>query len=169
MNSVKLRPLTKQDAPVMANLANNIEIWKNVRDYFPHPYQLSDAETYISKIAENQNNHVFAIEFDNQFVGITGFFGQADVYRHSAEIGYWIGQPYWGKGIGTSAISQLCDIAFNQVGVRRLYAGVFGYNIGSCRLLEKAGFSLEGIGKLAILKNDTLHDEYRYSKIARLN
>ena len=90
---------------------------------------------------------------------------QTDVYRLSAEIGYWIGEPYWGLGIATRAVELLTQYGFNQLGLVRIYSGVFDFNVPSRKVLEKAGFKLEGIFEKSIIKNGEIRDEYRYAKL----
>ncbi len=108
-----IRPLKPEDAPRISLLSNNINIWKNVRDSFPFPYKLEDAQTFIQNCI-NQNPMVtFGIEYDGEIVGAIGFELQSDVYRLSAELGYWIGEPYWGKGIATQSVKSMVKFGFN--------------------------------------------------------
>lgn len=159
---VSLRPLSEKDAQSLALLANNINISNNLRDAFPSPYSLEDAIGFISVCEQEEPVYTFAIEYNGEFCGIIGLVKQIDVYRLSAELGYWLGEPFWNKGIMTKAVALLIHYAFEELGLIRLFSGVFGYNKTSQRVLEKAGFTLEGIFKNSIFKNDKIHDEYRY-------
>lgn len=165
MNSieVKLRSLIQGDVPKMAKLANNKKIWDNVRDAFGHPYTEKNAQEFFEHQAQNDTEKVFTIEYQGEFCGLTGLIFQSDIYRKSAEIGYWVGEPFWGMGIATRAVHLLVPHAFDESGLMRLYAGVFENNSASMRVLEKNGFQKEGISKKAILKNGKFWDEHRYA------
>ncbi len=158
-----IRPLKPEDAPRISLLSNNINIWKNVRDSFPFPYKLEDAQTFIQNCI-NQNPMVtFGIEYDGEIVGAIGFELQSDVYRLSAELGYWIGEPYWGKGIATQSVKSMVKFGFNELNLIRIYAGVFESNKASMKVLEKAGFKKECIAKKAVIKNGEIMDGHRYA------
>lgn len=160
---VNLRKLRQGDVVPMAQLANNKKIWDNVRDGFGHPYSEKNAEDFIQRQAQSDTEKVFAIDFNGQLSGLCGLILQKDIYRKSAEIGYWIGEPFWGKGITTQAIGLLGLYAFEKMDLVRLHAGVFEYNVGSMRVLEKNGFAKEGISKKAIFKNGKFWEEHRFA------
>lgn len=162
---VHLRKLKEQDIVPMAQLANNIKIYNNVRDAFGHPYTEQNAADFIENQAHSNSEIVFVIEGNGHFCGLCGLILQEDVYRKSAEIGYWLGEPYWGKGMATKAIALLVDYAFSEVQLNRLFASVFEYNKASMRVLEKNGFQKEGISKKAVFKNGKYWDEHRYALI----
>lgn len=163
-NNVTLRTIEMSDKMNLAQLANNINIWNNVRDEFPHPYTEKDAESFIHLCKTAKNAAKFAIDWNGQFVGMIGLiFPQALNYSKSAELGYWIGEPFWGKGIGTKALSEIVKYAFEERDLKRVFANVLDYNKASMKMLEKCGFEFEGIGKSASLKNDQFFDEYRYA------
>jgi len=162
---VRLRPLRYADRERLAELANNRKIWNNLRDMFPHPYTENDADKFIDMVKQQEPQLTFAIEFEFELAGVIGIVLQSDVYRKGAEIGYWIGEPYWKKGIATIALKLASDYAFKSLELERLYAGIFEGNEGSKRVLEKCGFTLEGIFRKAIFKNNRLLDEYRYAKL----
>jgi RimJ/RimL family protein N-acetyltransferase len=107
----------------------------------------------------------FAIEYKGELAGCIGLTIQSDIYRLSAEIGYWIGEPYWGLGIATLAVEMITTYGFEQSNLVRIYAGVFDYNKASQRVMEKAGYKLESIAEKSIIKNGELHNEYRYAKV----
>ena len=163
--NIKLRPLSYADKEPLAKLANNKKIWNNLRDMFPHPYFMEDAEKFIDSIKLQEPQITFAIELDHEFVGVLGMILQPDVCSKGAEIGYWIGEPYWNKGISTVALSLATRYGFEQLELERLYAGVFAFNDPSKKVLEKCGYKLEGISRNAFFKNGELVDEYRYAKL----
>ncbi len=165
MNMINLRRLNVSDISKLAKLANNKNIWNNLRDAMPFPYNENDAKSFI-KLTEQENpKQTFGIEYNEKFCGVIGLIVQNDVYRKSAEIGYWIGEPYWGKGIATKAVELITNYGFNTLNLKRIYAGVFEYNLASMKVLEKNGFENEGIFKKAVLKNNLFFDEHRYSKL----
>lgn len=162
---VVLRQLTPDDNKILAALANNKKIWENVRDIFPHPYALQDADEYIASRQKENPVTTFAIEYSHELCGVIGLIPQTDVYRLSAEVGYWIGEPYWNRGIATLALKLLTTYAFDELHLIRLYSGVFDFNQASRRVLEKAGFELEGIFRKSVIKNERVLDECRYAKV----
>jgi RimJ/RimL family protein N-acetyltransferase len=164
-NNIKLRPINKSDSDKLAELCNNKKIWDNLRDFIPFPYTTEDAADYIGYCQNEDPQQSFAIEFNNQFAGIIGLIIQPDVYRLSAEIGYWIGEPFWGKGIATKAVKLITEYGFNTLGLVRIHTGVFDFNKPSQRVLEKAGFKLEGIFEKSVIKNNKICNEYRYALI----
>ena len=162
--NIILRPLCDSDANVLARLANNRKIWDNVRDLLPSPYGIDDANNFITLTQKENPQTTFAIEYDKEFCGVIGLTGQSDVYKRTAEIGYWIGEPFWNKGIATVAVKLVTDYGFNQLDFIRIHTGVFEYNISSMKVLTKNGFSQDGIFKKSILKNGQIFDEHRFSK-----
>ncbi len=164
--SLVLRPFRESDAALMAPLANNIKIAENLRDGFPHPYTLVDAEKFIKFAMSLEPSTMFAIEFEGSYVGNISLMPGTDVYRKSAEIGYFIGEPYWNKGIITKAVTLIVDFGFNTLGLARIHTGVFEYNLTSQHVLEKCGFSKEGIFKKSVFKKGQLWDEVRFAIIS---
>jgi RimJ/RimL family protein N-acetyltransferase len=164
--NIILNKFKPKDAQQLSIIANNKKIWLNVRDRFPHPYNLSDAESFI-KIAtkENPNNKIFAIRYKNKLAGSTGIFNGDDVYKNTFEIGYWLGEEYWGKGIASKAVELITDYAFITLGARKVWAGCFAYNEGSMKVLLKNNFTQEGLLKDAIIKDGKVGDEYRFGKL----
>ncbi len=162
---IRLRKLIKEDYPALAKQANNKKIWLNLRNVFPHPYSEEDAKNFISLAQGDEKNHRFAIIYKDAFAGMVGIFPQDDVYAFNAEIGYWIGEEFWGKGIGTEAVKLVCEFAFTETEIRRVFAGIFDYNKGSVRVLEKNGFEFEGVGRQAVFKDGAFYDELRYGRV----
>ena len=162
--TVNIRALKLSDKADLEKLANNKNIWDNLRDYIPFPYNESDAEYFINLTMEEDPKQTFGIECQGKLSGVIGLV-QNDVYRKSAEIGYWIGEPFWGKGMATKAVGLITDYGFNKLDLNRIYTGVFEYNISSMKVLEKNGYEKEGIFKNAIFKNEKVYDEHRYYKL----
>jgi [ribosomal protein S5]-alanine N-acetyltransferase len=154
----KLRPWQSGDEKSLLENANNYKIWLNLKDIFPHPYTLTDAFEWVKIAADVKAN--FAIEVDGKAVGGIGILLKDDIYRKNAEIGYWLGENYWGKGIISAAILEVVVYTFKNFDINRIYAGVFEYNLASMRVLEKAGFHKEAILKQSLLKEGKLFDEH---------
>ncbi|AWV99083.1 GNAT family N-acetyltransferase [Arcticibacterium luteifluviistationis] len=163
---IEIRPLEPTDVSNLAALANNQKIWEDVRDYFPFPYTEKDAEWFINHSLEMTVNENFAITYNGDFCGVISANIQTDVYRKSAEMGYWIGEPFWGKGIATEAVKLIITYAFENLGVNRIFSSVFEYNLASMKVLEKNGFVKEGVFRKAIFKKEQLWDEHKYAKLA---
>ena len=162
---IKIRPLNFLDKLELAKLANNKKVWDNLRDYIPFPYKENDAEFFINSTNGEEPQQTFGIEYDGKFSGVIGLVIQKDVYQKSAEIGYWIGEPFWGKGIATKAVELITKYGFDELNLNRIYTGVLEYNVASMKVLEKNGFQKEGIFKNAVLKNDKVYDEHRFYKL----
>lgn len=161
----QLRSLEPADAPSLARHANNRAIWRNVRDRFPHPYTLADAEAWIRLAMDQQPETIFAIASDAEAFGCIGFELQSDVHRRSAEVGYWLGEPFWGQGIATGALKTLTEYAFAEFGLVRLYAHVYEWNPASARVLEKAGFAYEGCLRKSVTKDGQTIDQWLYAMV----
>ncbi len=163
--TISIRALKPSDKPELAKLANNKKIWDNLRDYIPFPYDENDAAFFINLTREENPRQTFAIDFKGKFCGVIGLIVQKDVYQKSAEIGYWIGEPFWGMGIATKAVELITEYGFMELELNRIYTGVFEYNTASMKVLEKNGFEKEGIFKDAIFKNSKVYDEHRFFKL----
>jgi RimJ/RimL family protein N-acetyltransferase len=162
---IKLRPLRINDKFRLAELANNSKIAVNLRDGFPHPYTIEDAEKFIENFGVQIPQQVFAIEYDGEYTGNIGLHKATDVYRMSAEIGYFLGEPYWNKGIMTRAVNLICDYGFKNLDIVRIHAGIFEFNPASMKVLEKCGFKLESVAQKAIFKKGALWSEMKYVKL----
>ncbi len=160
--AIRIRKLVASDKSQLAKLANNHNISNNLRDYFPNPYNEEDAKSFIKMTIQQDPIVSFGIEFRGELCGVISLMLQDDMYRKSAEIGYWLGEPYWGKGITTNAVGQITKYGFEKLNLIRIYAGVIEYNTASMSVLEKSGFKKEGIFRKAIVKNDKIWDEHRY-------
>lgn len=162
---VILREIMEADLKKMALYANNEKVSINMRDGFPKPFTIERAVAFKQMVDNQHPKSIFAIEFQQQYVGNASLSLGTDVYRKSAEIAYFIGEPFWNKGIVTKAVNLLTEWGFNKLDIVRIHTGVYDYNLASQRVLEKCGFIKEAVFKLAIYKNDRLYDEIRYAKI----
>ena len=163
--NIKLRPLRLSDAKRIAQLANNEKISRNLRDGFPHPYTLADAENFLEKFTNQDPVTFFGIEYMDEYVGNISLVQGQDIYRKSAELGYFIGEPYWNKGIVTTAVNLITGYGFKQLGIIRIHTGVFEYNTASMRVLEKCGFTKDCVFRKSVFKQNKIWDEVRYSII----
>lgn len=160
-----LRPLHKRDKESLAKYADNIQIWRNVRDSFPHPFGREDAAAFIKKCRAADPVTNFCIDYNNECTGVISFFPQPDIYRKTAEIGYWLGEPFWGKGIMTTAVKAMTEHVFQHFDIVRLYAGVLEWNTASVKVLEKCGFTRDCLLQKAAFKEGRLVNEYRYGLV----
>lgn len=162
-NKICLRPWESTDAPRLCELGNNPKIAANMRDAFPCPYTLDDARAFIEKTQHNAHfKHVHAIVWDQEVVGSIGIFQESDVYRFNYEIGYWLGEPYWGKGIMKEALHLMINFARTATDAHRLYAGVFDYNVASANVLRRNGFKEVALLQDKVFKNGRFIDEYLF-------
>jgi [ribosomal protein S5]-alanine N-acetyltransferase len=160
MDKVQIRPWVHADAAALAACIGNKKIWDNLRDYIPHPYSIADARDYIARQqAVNPVQH-FAIVHGDILAGGCGIILKEDVYRKTAEIGYWIAEPCWGMGIATEAVKLLTAYAFTTFDIVRLQAEVFEHNKASMKVLQKNGFTQEAIHHKAVIKNGVLLDDH---------
>lgn len=162
---VILRELEETDIPKLAEYANNQKVSNNLRDAFPSPYTVEDARAFVAMARGRDPKSIFAIEYKGEYVGNISLMPCGDVYRNSAEIGYFIGEPFWNKGIMTTAVTLITAYGFDILGVVRIFTGIFEYNKASGCVLEKCGFEKEAVFKKAITKKGVLYDEVRYARI----
>jgi RimJ/RimL family protein N-acetyltransferase len=159
-----VRPWAAADAAEIARQANDRRVWINLRDAFPHPYRLDDAERFIARATAASPPTVFAIEVDGRPAGGIGYTLHTDVERIGAEVGYWLGAEYWGRGIATAAVRAVSRHAFvTHAELRRLYALPFSWNPASARVLEKAGYRLEGTLRQSAIKDGKVVDQWIYA------
>lgn len=159
-----------EDAASLAEMLNNKNILDNLRDGLPYPYTRRDAEEYITSMlsTDKTKTFAFAITVGDQVVGSIGVFRCENIHFRTAEMGYYIGEPYWGKGLGTSAVNQACNYIYENTDIIRIFAEPFAYNKASCRVLEKAGFQVEGLLRNNAIKNGKVLDMRMYSLIKEL-
>ncbi len=161
----KIRKWDLTDAADLAAVLSNKKVQDNLRDGLPYPYTKQDGADYISAIlsADENETFAFAITADGRVVGSIGVFRQGNIHRQTAELGYYVAEEYWGKGIMTAAVKQICKYVFDKSDIIRIYAEPFAYNKASCRVLEKAGFQYEGILRHNAVKNGKVIDMKMYS------
>lgn len=160
---VILRELEDSDLNKLAEYANNEKVSVNLREAFPKPYTFEDAKGFKAMVDAMSPKTFFAIEFKSEYVGNISLLPGNDVYCKSAEIGYFIGEPFWNKGIVTEAVRLITAWGFRNLDIVRIHTGVFEYNIASQRVLEKCGYIKEAIFKNSVFKNDRIYDEVRYA------
>jgi RimJ/RimL family protein N-acetyltransferase len=144
--------------------ANNRKIWLNLRDRFPHPYTRADAQRWLKQITAAESDLNFAIDVGGEAVGGIALVLGSDVERCSAEIGYWLGEQFWGRGISTAAVIALTDYAFQNLKLTRVFAVPFARNDASVRVLEKAGYLREGLLRRSAIKDGVVLDQFMYAK-----
>ena len=161
----KIRKWKLTDAKDIAVALSNKKIQDNLRDGLPYPYSEQDGIDFISSMlsANEDETFAFAITLDDKVIGSIGVFRQQNIHRQTAEMGYYIAEEYWGKGIMTDAVKQICNYVFKNSDILRIYAEPFAYNIGSCRVLEKTGFRYEGTLRNNAVKNGKVIDMKMYS------
>jgi len=163
LKSCEIRSWRSSDLESLVKYANNRNIWINLRDRFPHPYTARDGRAFLRHTREQRPETAVAIAVNGEAVGGIGFQLQGDVERVSAEIGYWLGEPFWGRGIATEALVALTEYAIAMHGLTRVYAVPFAWNIASCRVLEKAGYVLEGRLRRSAVKDGSITDQVQYA------
>ena len=163
--NITIRNWKKTDAAPLAAALSNKNILNNLRDGLPYPYTEKDAEEYIDFILNSNPNDTFAyaIDVDGRAVGSIGAFRQRNIHFRTAELGYYLSEEYWGRGIMTIAVKQICEKLFSETDILRIFAEPFENNAGSRRVLEKAGFQLEGILKNNAFKNGKVSNMALYS------
>ena len=161
----KIRKWKLTDAKDIAVVLSNKNIQDNLRDGLPYPYSEQDGIDFISSMLSANEDEIFAfaITLDDKAIGSIAVFRQQNIHRQTAEMGYYIAEEYWGKGIMTDAVKQICDYVFKYSDILRIYAEPFAYNTGSCRVLEKAGFQYEGTLRNNAVKNGKVIDMKMYS------
>jgi [ribosomal protein S5]-alanine N-acetyltransferase len=160
--NVHLRALRLSDSARLAPLINK-KIVDNLRDLIPFPYTEYDAENFIYSLKDETPTQTFAIDYQENLCGVIGLVKQHNVYRLTAEIGYWIGEAYWNKGIASKAVKLITAYGFNELNLIRIHAGIFEYNKASMRVLEKCGYEKDGVFKKSVIKNGLIWNEHRYS------
>ena len=166
LNSCDVQSWRVSDAESLARYANNRNIWLNLRDAFPHPYAKRDARDFIRGARQRTPETMFAIAVNDEAVGGIGFVLHPDVERVSAEVGYWVAEPFWGRGLATEALGAITAYASRTHGLTRIYAVPFAWNTASCRVLEKAGYVLEGRLRRSAIKDGRVTDQLQYAFIA---
>jgi RimJ/RimL family protein N-acetyltransferase len=157
--TVTLRPWMDSDLSALVALANNFSIAKNMTDQFPFPYTVDHGKAFLEFAGSHNPIRILAIEAEGSVAGSIGIHPQTDIMRNNAELGYWLGEPYWGRSIASVAVRKMVAYGFQSFEINRIFARPFGTNIASQRVLRKAGFILEGRFEKTIIKNGELLDE----------
>lgn len=157
-----LRPFEPADAASITPLLNDRDVWLNLSDRIPHPYLLEHAEAFIRRVSAAETPTQFAIVVDGRAVGGIGIIPGTGISRVSAEMGYWLGKPYWRRGIMGAALTAMTRHVAEHFDFTRIFALCFSHNSGSIRSLEKAGYVREGFMKQSTIKDGVIQDEYLY-------
>jgi RimJ/RimL family protein N-acetyltransferase len=165
LGECRIRDWGRDDAAAIARYAHNRRIAMWLRDRFPFPYTQRDAEAFLSAVAQQSPRTTFAIATEDEAIGGIGLELGADVHRFTAELGYWLGEPFWGRGIMTEAVRHFTAWAFETFEVHRIYAMPFASNRPSARVLEKAGFQREGCLRASVFKDGRIMDQFLYARI----
>ena len=161
-----LRPFREGDEASLVRHGNDRAVWINMTNFFPHPYTPEAAASWVVRAnSEPENGRDLAIDVDGEAIGALGFRRQADLGTRTAEIGYWLGQAFWGRGIATAAMKLATPVAFAQYNFVRLQAGVLSWNPASARVLSKAGYEHEATLRRAIYKDSQVCDRLVYTKL----
>lgn len=161
-----IRPWLRGDELSLVRHANNRNVWINLRDLFPHPYTMSDAHLWIAQMVREREPDHWAVEVDGHAVGAIGLRGRDDVNRISAEIGYWLGEEYWGRGVMTEAVGAMTRFGLGERGFTRIFAEVFEWNAASMRVLEKNGYIREGVLHNSAIKAGQVIDQVVYATVS---
>lgn len=160
-----IRSWREADARPLRKYANNKKIWLNLRDTFPHPYSDEDAFSWIRFAISEEPQRSFAIASREEAIGGIGLVFGEGVHSQSAELGYWLGEPFWGQGIMSGAVARFTAYAFQQFQIQRIFAEPFASNLASRRILEKAFYSLEGVMKKNAIKDGVVLDQALYALV----
>lgn len=165
--NLTIRKWRIEDKHDLANNLNNLKVMNNLRDGFPYPYTEKDAEEFINSMisADEDSTFAFAITLDDKVIGSIGVFRQDNIHCKTAEMGYYIGENYWGNGYVTDAIKQICKFVFDKTDIIRIFAEPFAHNVASCRALEKAGFQYEGTLRSNAVKCGRIVDMKMYALV----
>ncbi|MGB0212705.1 GNAT family N-acetyltransferase [Algiphilus sp.] len=162
---IELRPYRGDDAERLVALADNARVSRYLTDLFPHPYTREDAEWWIAHGAREVHSDAWAIEHRGELVGGIGVTVQSGWRRHLAEIGYWLGEPYWGRGLAAEAVRRVTAAIFGNPDIRKIYAPVLGANRASMRVLEKNGYQREGVLREEVFKRGQYHDLHIFATL----
>ncbi|HMD15742.1 MAG TPA: GNAT family protein [Terriglobales bacterium] len=165
LGDVKVRSWRKDDLKSLVLRANNPKIAGNLRDQFPHPYTRRDGIDFLEYAQTEEPECSFAIEYAGEAVGGVGFLIGRDIARISAEMGYWLSEEFWGRGLATRAVTAMSDWAFDNYKLSRVFAMAFAHNAASIRVLEKAGFEREGVMRRSAIKNGVILDQILFAKV----
>ncbi len=162
----QIRSYRRADAEAIVRHADNPRIAANMTDAFPHPYTADHAQEWLDLVLDQERETLFALADERELIGSIGLHLAKGVFRHTAEIGYWVAEELWGRGIVSAAVVALTDHGFAAFDdIERIQAHVFSSNPASARVLEKAGYDLEGRLRSSVFKNGELLDQWMYAKV----
>lgn len=161
-----IRNWQEEDAPAIAKYADNKKIWLNLRDAFPHPYTLQDARDFLRMVFRQEPRTFFAIASEDEAIGGIGLGIGIDVHRFTAEMGFWLAEPFWNQGIMTEAVMRFTEYSFDRFKLHRIYAEPYVSNPASAKVLEKAGYTLEGKLRANVFKDGRVLDQHLYARIS---
>ena len=167
-NGYRIRSYRAGDAAALVAHADNRNVSRNLRDRFPYPYTPKEADRWLKHVAAQEPETSFAIATAEELIGGIGIELGEDIHRRAGEIGFWLGEPFWGRGIVSSAVVAFTPWAFERFDLLRIWAGVFESNPASARVLEKAGYSFEGRHRAAVVKEGRSLDELIYARVRRV-
>ncbi len=164
---IALRPWRPDDAPALAALINDRAVQDNLRDGIPYPYTAADGAAFLAETlaADPDTTFAYAVTTDGRLAGSIAAYRQGNIHRRTAELGYYLGRDFWGRGVATAAVRLLCERLFDTTDLVRLFAEPFADNAASRRVLEKAGFTLEGVLRRNAVKNGRLRDMCLYARL----
>ena len=162
---IVLRAWQPDDLQPLLRIANNPRVAANMRNAFPHPYTAADGYDWLDLALNDLAETAWAVAVGGELAGGIGLLPQTDINAGTAEIGYWLGEPFWGRGFATDAVRTLTSHALSELGYRRLFATVFASNVASCRVLEKSGYVREGVMRRSAIKNGVIFDQVLFARI----
>ena len=160
---IKLRPWKDSDLENLVKYANNVKIAQNLTNHFPHPFTTESGKKFVARANHVSPINLLAITTNDEAIGAIGIHQQDDIFCKNSELGYWLAEPFWGKGLCTKAVKEMVIYGFKTFDINRIFARPFKANIGSQKVLEKAGFKLEATFEKTIFKDGTFHDELVYA------
>lgn len=160
-----IRPWAARDEDALCRYGSSRAIWLNMRDGFPHPFNPQAARDFLERAAAQAPTMFCALATPQEAIGGIGISPGSDVHRLTGELGYWLAEPYWGRGIMSEAVRAFCTYAFEQFHLVRIYAEPYAANPASARVLEKAGFQLEAILRSNVVKDGKILDQCLYARI----
>lgn len=161
---IELRELKSDDRELLVRYLNNDQLVQYLASRIPQPYSFEDANWWV-EVGSKEGAFVRAITFDGVFCGVIGVYTKEAEYAHTAELGYWVAQPFWNQGIASRAVTEFTELVFATTEIQRIYAAVSAPNLASIQVMQKAGYSLEGILKKAVQKQGQFYDEHLFAKI----
>jgi ribosomal-protein-alanine N-acetyltransferase len=159
-----IREWRLDDAPSLTRHANNRRVWLGLRDFFPHPYAIENGNEFLRQATAEKPTTKFCIDIEDAAAGGIGIRIGEDVHRHVGQLGYWLGEEFWGRGIMTEAVSEFVNYCFKKFPLHRIYAEAYANNLASARVLEKAGFVLEGRLRKNVVKDGKVLDSLLFAK-----